>query len=234
MKELVQSFTDQLREAKEIASKAIISEASDISNILITGLGGSGIGGTILYEVISNRCPVPVIINKDYFLPAFVNADTLVIVCSYSGNTEETLAAMKQAIKAKAKIVCITSGGEIEKLAAKKGYDCIILPGGMPPRACIGYSLVQVLFVLKHYGLLRTKFTAEINAAIELIVKDRKAIEKKAQGIAQKLAGRTPIIYAAQDFEGLAIRVRQQINENSKMLAWHGAIPDVPVSKDCR
>src|SRR5688572_14922357 len=105
MKALVQNFTKQLKEAQIIAGKAVISESKNIQNILITGLGGSGIGGTIISELISDSCSVPIIINKDYFLPAFVNASTLVIVSSYSGNTEETLSAMEIAISKKAQIV---------------------------------------------------------------------------------------------------------------------------------
>lgn len=228
MKELIAAFSGQLEEALRIGqSYSFIIGPEAPANIVLTGLGGSGIGGSIVQNYVADKLKIPFIVNKDYFLPAFVNSETLVIVGSYSGNTEETLAAMKQAIKAKAKIACITSGGAIEKLAAKKGIDCIIVPGGMPPRACVGYSLVQILYVLKHFRLLRTKFAEEIEASIELITKERKAIEKKAQGIAQKLNGKTPIIYAAQTFEGLAIRVRQQINENSKMLCWHGAIPEM-------
>ncbi len=228
MKELIADFPGQLEEALRIGQSYSFKAGGEApASVLLTGLGGSGIGGSIVQNYVADKLKVPFVVNKDYFLPAFANASTLVIVCSYSGNTEETLQAMKDAIKAKATIVCITSGGEVEALAAKKGLDCILIPGGMPPRACVGYSLVQILYVLKHFGLLRTKFAAEINAAIELLRTDRKAIEKKAQGIAQKLAGKTPIIYAAQDFEGLAIRVRQQINENSKMLAWHGAIPEM-------
>jgi glucose/mannose-6-phosphate isomerase len=228
MKELIAAFPGQLEEALRIGqSYSFIIGPEAPANIVLTGLGGSGIGGSIVQNYVADKLKIPFVVNKDYFLPAFVNADTLVIVCSYSGNTEETLAAMKQAIRAKAKIVCITSGGQVDALAAKKGIDCILVPGGMPPRSCVGYSLVQILYVLKHFGLLRAKFDKEIVAAIELIQRERKAIEKKAQTIAQKLAGRTPIIYSAQSFEGLAIRVRQQINENSKMLCWHGAIPEM-------
>lgn len=228
MKELIAAFAGQLEEALHIGqSYSFIIGPEAPANIVLTGLGGSGIGGSIVQNYAADKLKIPFAVNKDYFLPAFVNSDTLVIVCSYSGNTEETLAAMKQAIKAKAKIVCITSGGEIAKLASKKNIDCIVVPGGMPPRACIGYSLVEILFTLKHFGLLRAKFEQEISAAVELLRSEEKAIQKKARMIAQKLNGKTPIIYASQPFEGLAIRVRQQINENSKMLAWHGAIPEM-------
>jgi glucose/mannose-6-phosphate isomerase len=98
MKDLIQNFTNQLRESKAIADKAIVSKSKDIQNIVISGLGGSGIGGTIVSELISDSCKIPVIINKDYSLPEFVNEHTLFIVSSYSGNTEETLNALNIAI----------------------------------------------------------------------------------------------------------------------------------------
>ena len=150
MNELVARFPQQLSEAIAIGKgyKFISTGKADISNVILTGLGGSGIGGSIVQNYVFNKLKVPFIVNKDYFLPAFVSSTSLVIVSSYSGNTEETIAAMKQAIKAKAQIVCITSGGEVQKMAEKRGIDCILLPGGMPPRSCVGYSLVQVLYVL--------------------------------------------------------------------------------------
>src|SRR6187402_1188007 len=115
MTDLVQRFPDQLKEALEIGEKYKFKDRPDFipKNVLITGLGVSGIGGTIASEIVAAECPVPISVNKDYFLPAFVGKDTLVIVSSYSGNTEETLYAMEEAIKRKAVIVCITSGGKV-------------------------------------------------------------------------------------------------------------------------
>src|SRR4051812_38016108 len=116
MKDLIQNFPKQLTEAIAIGEKAILSNSkSEIRNVFITGLGGSGIGGTIISEIAASQCPVPITINKDYFLPSFVNENTLVIVSSYSGNTEETTQAMEEALQRKAKIVCITSGGKVEQ-----------------------------------------------------------------------------------------------------------------------
>src|SRR5690606_2460969 len=145
MKTLVQDFTNQLREAKIIANNAIISPAKNVSNIIITGLGGSGIGGTIASELFADTCAIPVLVNKDYFLPAFVNEKTLLIACSYSGNTEETVNALQQAVSKKAQIVCITSGGKILEFAKQYQCDFIQFPGGKSPRAFIGYSLVQLI-----------------------------------------------------------------------------------------
>lgn len=228
MKQLVADFPIQLQEALIIGQSYRFTTAKKaFSNVVLTGLGGSGIGGSIVQNFVFDKMKVPFIVNKDYFLPSFVNANTLVIVSSYSGNTEETIAAMQQAIKAKATIVCITSGGKIAEIARKKKMDCILVPAGMPPRACVGYSMTQVLFTLQHFGLIKDNFEKDIKAAIKLIKEDIKDIQKKAKALAQKLSGKTPVIYAAADFEGVAIRFRQQINENSKMLCWHHVIPEM-------
>jgi glucose/mannose-6-phosphate isomerase len=206
MKQLITDFPIQLHEALIIGQSYRFKTAKKaFSNVVLTGLGGSGIGGSIVQNFVFDKMKVPFIVNKDYFLPSFVNAHSLVIVSSYSGNTEETTQAMQQAIKAKATIVCITSGGKVSEMAKKKNLDCILVPAGMPPRACIGYSLLQVLFTLQHFGL----------------------IKKKAKALAQKICNKTPIIYSAPEFEGVAVRFRQQINENGKMLCWHHVIPEM-------
>jgi len=228
MKQLISDFPAQLHEALIIGqSYRFFSAEKEFSNVVLTGLGGSGIGGSIVQNYVFDKMKIPFSVNKDYFLPAYVNKRSLVIVSSYSGNTEETIAAMQQAIKAKATIVCITSGGRIAEIAKKKKIDCILLPAGMPPRSCIGYSMVQVLFILAHFGLIGNEFKRNVRSSIKLMREDSVAIHKKAKAIAKKLDGKLPVIYASSEYEGLAIRVRQQINENSKMLAWHGVVPEM-------
>ncbi|WP_276133848.1 bifunctional phosphoglucose/phosphomannose isomerase [Polluticoccus soli] len=228
MRQLVANFPIQLHEALVIGqSYKFLAAKKDFTNVILTGLGGSGIGGSIVQNYVFDKLKIPFIVNKDYFLPSFVSANSLVIVSSYSGNTEETVAALQQAIKAKATIVCITSGGKVAEIARKKKIDCILLPAGMPPRSCVGYSMTQVLFTLKHFGLVKDNFEKEIKASIKLLKEDVKDIQKKAQVIAKKLYEKTPIIYAAADFEGVAVRFRQQLNENSKVLCWHHVIPEM-------
>ena len=228
MKKLIQDFPTQLEEALAIGRKFKFTTAKkNFDNVVLTGLGGSGIGGSIVQNFVFDKLNIPFIVNKDYFLPAFVNEKSLVIISSYSGNTEETLQAMKQALKVKATIICITSGGQVAQTAKSKGLDCIELPSGMPPRACIGYSMTQVLYVLKGMGLIKGGFEREIKSAIKLLNTNQSKIKTKARGIAKKLYGKTPIIYSGPDFEGVAVRFRQQINENSKMLCWHHVIPEM-------
>lgn len=228
MKKLIQNFPTQLHEALLIGkSYRFSSPKKAFANVVLTGLGGSGIGGSIVQNFVFDKLKIPFIVNKDYFLPSFVNKDTLVIVSSYSGNTEETLQAMKQALAAKATVVCITSGGKIADIAKRRKLDCILLPTGMPPRACIGYSMTQVLFVLQGMGLLKHNFEKEINAAIKLLKNNSRSIQSRARSLAKKLLGKMPVIYTAPEFEGVGVRFRQQINENSKMLCWHHVIPEM-------
>lgn len=227
MKTLVEGFTKQLQEALDIANKATLTKKNNIQNIVVTGLGGSGIGGTILSELVQGECPIPIIVNKDYFLPDFVNANSLVIISSYSGNTEETISAMQQAITKKAQIVCVTSGGKIQEMAKQHGYDTIVIPGGNPPRSCIGYSLVQLLKIVQFNGFVKTDLLKQVQDSITLLDKENASIKTEAMKIAQTLFGKLPVLYSLGSCEGTVVRFRQQINENSKMLCWHHTLPEM-------
>ncbi len=228
MKKLVLDFPLQLQEALIIGKNyRFIATGKEFNNVIVTGLGGSGIGGSIVQNFVSDKLKTPFIVNKGYSLPAFVSRKSLVIVCSYSGNTEETVMAMKEAIKKRATVVCVTSGGTVAEIATQKKIDCILVPAGMPPRACLGYSLVQLLYVLSHFSLIGNGFERDIKKTIKEMKAAEADTQKKAMVIAKKVFGKLPIIYSSDHFEGVAVRFRQQLNENSKMLAWHGAIPEM-------
>lgn len=228
MSELVAAFTQHVREAMEIGSKATMTKsAHPIRNVLVTGLGGSGIGGSIVAQVTDKAMRVPLLVNKDYFIPAFVDQHTLVIVSSYSGNTEETLQAMEAAMEKGAKICCVTSGGKIGAIAKEKGLDVITIPGGMPPRACFGYSFTQLPYILGFHGLIDDSYRKNLSDAVQLLDKEEENIKNDSKAIAQKLIGKLPIIYCEARYEGVAVRFRQQINENSKMLCWHNVLPEM-------
>ena len=228
MKKLVENFPAQLRGAITIGETFRYTKHSkQIRNILITGLGGSGIGGTIISEIVYNECPLPITINKDYFIPKYVNDETMVIVCSYSGNTEETVQAMEDSIARGAKIVCITSGGKIGEMAKSKNLDLITIPGGLPPRACLGYSLTQLFFVMMAAGFVGDHFKKELENSIKLLESEKASILKEATELTDIFIGKIPVIYAVDGYNGVATRFRQQINENSKMLCWHHVLPEM-------
>ncbi len=228
MKSLVGIFTKQLEEAMEIGANASLEKCSKkIANVVITGLGGSGIGGKIVSQLVADNCIVPITINNTYDLPGFVNENTLVIASSFSGNTEETLFAVEAAQKKGAEIAMITSGGKFLELAKANNYNHIVLPKGDSPRAMLTYSLTQQFFLLNHYGLISDEFNNEIPAAIALLNASLEAIKTEAKTIAAQLKDKTTVIYSEAKYEGVAIRFRQQLNENAKVLCWHHALPEM-------
>ena len=228
MNQLIAIFSRQLKEAYEIGEKAKLGDTkTPISNILVSGLGGSGIGGSIMAQLVEKEATVPISINKTYSLPHFVNENTLVIISSYSGNTEETISCLNDAIKKKAKIVCITSGGKIEEIARTNKLNYIIIPGGMPPRACVAYSLTQLFFILNHFKIITDSFREKLKASVDLIDKEEGRIMEEARNVAKKLLNKIPVIYSAATSEAICIRFRQQLNENAKVLCWHHVFPEM-------
>jgi len=228
MNDYINDFTNHLSDALTIGDSAVLKKRNkSFSNILICGLGGSGIGGTIVKDLISKDISIPIETSKGYDIPGFVNEKTLVIACSYSGNTEETLSALNKCLEKNAEVVIVCSGGKLQELALEKDLNHIIIPGGNPPRAMFGYGFTQLFFVLNNYGIINDSFKVDFEKSILLINSEQENIKKTAQDISKKLFNTTPIIYVADGFEGVAVRFRQQINENSKMLCWHHVVPEM-------
>lgn len=228
MNERIAAFPDQMLEAVSIGDRADLKVLPrEVRTIVVTGLGGSGIGGTIFSQICEKDLRVPLIVNKDYFLPSFVNENTLVIVSSYSGNTEESVQAMEMAIKKGAMISCISSGGLISEIARKNACDLITIPGGNPPRSCFGYSIIQLFYLLSAYSLIPSNCRGELISTANNLKKSAARIQEDARAIAEKLISKLTVIYSESTYEGAAIRLRQQINENGKMLCWHHVFPEM-------
>ena len=229
MDQLIKKFPAQLKEGLEIGESTIIRPHHfQIQKIVMTGMGGSGIGGAYVADLIADECPCPYLIKSGYTLPAYVDKHTLVIVSSYSGNTEETIASMQQAMDKNAKIVCISSGGKVKELAKTHGLDFVEMPSGWPsPRACLGYSVVCQLYVLYHLHLISEKIIDNIKTAADLLSFEQEDIMSKAEKLAELIANKLPVIYTADRLSSVAVRWRQQINENGKMLCWHHVLPEM-------
>jgi len=229
MDTLIERFPAQLVESLEIGQAATLTKHNkEINKIYVAGLGGSGIGGDFVAEMVVNELKVPYLVGKGYDIPAYVDQNTLAIISSYSGNTEETLSSFDQIEKTGAKVVCIASGGKVIAKAKEAGYDYIQVPGDWPsPRACLGFSLVQQIFVLEKLGFISAAISSQIKTAIDVIKYDQDDIKAQALDIAKKLYGKTPIIYTTDRMESVAVRLRQQINENAKLLCWHHVIPEM-------
>jgi glucose/mannose-6-phosphate isomerase len=227
MLNLIESFPNQMRDAVKLGKAVNLNKLQKPNNVVISGLGGSGIGGKVVSQLVRQTADCPIETNNSYSLPGYVNENTLVIICSYSGNTEETISALEEAQLKKAQILCITSGGKVKEVAEENQYPLMLIPGGQPPRSQFGYSSIQLLFVMNALGFLGDGFTKEIQAAIDLIEHDIDLIKKLASRIARKISRRVPVIYAESNYEGVAIRWKQQFNENAKMLCWHNVIPEM-------
>ena len=228
MDKYITEFTEQIKRAVAIGESANLKSVRvPVRNVLLCGLGGSGIGGSIVSDLYKDEIEVPIVINKSYLIPAFVNENTLVIITSYSGNTEETLSALMHAHKRGAHIVCVTSGGLVKEYAELHDIDFIEIDGGMPPRACLALSLIQLMYILNDLGLIDNGFKQSMSKITKLLDESEDEIKACAKEIASKLHGTVPIIYSASSFEGVAIRFRQQLNENAKMLCWHHVIPEM-------
>ena len=229
MRQLIERFIDQLEDGIRIGEAHKLNGNYDQPrNLLICGMGGSGIGGDFVARYLSRNASIPVIVSKDYSIPAFVNKNTVVIISSYSGNTEESLEALNESILKGSMVACVTSGGSLLKTARENHLDVILLPGEWPsPRACLGYSLIAQLYLVYRFGIIDASFKKELENTIELLKETKAQIQNEAKEIAKRLIGKTPVIYGDKDMEPVMLRFRQQLNENAKMLAWHHTIPEM-------
>ena len=234
MYRLLKEFPQQVEEAVAIGKSVSLKvKKRGISQIVLTGLGGSAIGGDLLRGYLGNELKVPFVVNRHYTLPNFVGPETLVIGSSYSGNTEETIAAHREAIKRRAKILCITSGGVTERIARSKRQSLIMIPGGYPPRAALGYSFFPLLMALTKLGLVKNK-QREIRSAIATLRNGSEEYgspdisSNRALQLAVGLKNRIGIIYSSVErFDAVATRWRGQISENGKSLMFGHSLPEM-------
>lgn len=233
MYDKIYQFPKQFSEGWEIGKAAELPQVnlSSIKNIVVCGLGGSAIGGDLVRSYLTYRISVPFYVCRHYLIPEFVNQATLCIISSYSGNTEETLAAFDEAKKRGALILAITSNGKLKKMASADGFKVITIPPGFPPRAALGYSFVPMLTALSRMGFFED-INPDIEAAIPFLEKNvgRLSIgsaENPAMFAAEKMYGKIPLIYSGQDYmDAVAVRFKGQICENAKQLAFFNFFPE--------
>ena len=205
-----------------------------IRNVVLSGVGGSAIGGDILKTLIWKKAKFSFSVNRDYDLPGWVSKDTLVVCSSYSGNTEETLAVFRQALQKKASVLVVSAGGELLKLAKQKKIPYCEVPGGLPPRSALGYSFVTLLTALECLDLLPS-YEEDFQETMGLLVglSQRYGMMKPfsknlAKQVAGFLVGKLPVIYAGQDhMDTVALRWKCQINENAKQIALMNVVPEM-------
>jgi glucose/mannose-6-phosphate isomerase len=230
----ITDFSKQAENAVRIGKEARLRlSATGVRNIVLTGLGGSAIGGDLLRSYLADDLRVPFFVNRHYLLPQFVGKETLVIVSSYSGNTEETISAHTDATKRKAKVLCISTGGETAKMAGKFKQPWIQIPAGLSPRAALGYSFFPLLVAFSRLRLIPSK-EKDIKETVQLLnVKaalygNPDSPENAPLSLAERLKGTLPVVYApAEHLDTVSLRWRGQFAENSKQLSFNHVLPEM-------
>jgi glucose/mannose-6-phosphate isomerase len=204
------------------------------AHVVYVGLGGSAIGGDLLAAALGPTLPVPLIVVRDARLPSYIGPQSLVIASSYSGETDEVLEAAVAAVSRGARLLAVTSGGRLAALAESRGQAVIRVPGGLPPRAALGYLLGPMAAALERAEMC-PPCTSDVEEAAQVmealcgrmgpdVPEDRNA----AKRLARRLEGRIPLIYAASpDAEPAARRWKCQFNENSKTVAAWNTFPEL-------
>ena len=224
--------SEHYRKAAAIAQKISVN-ISKPDNIIISGLGGSAIGGDLLKDWARDKSAVPIEVNREYHLPAYVGKKTLVIVSSYSGETEETLSSFLDALERKCMVFCVTSGGALLKYAIKHKVPYVKVPSGMPPRAALPYMFIPLVFLMQKIGLV-TGFSVELDEALELLEKvstdylpQKPTIDNFAKTLALTIGETVPVIYGFGFYRAVAQRFKQQVNENAKYPAKWEVFPEL-------
>ncbi|MCW3996102.1 MAG: bifunctional phosphoglucose/phosphomannose isomerase [Candidatus Bathyarchaeota archaeon] len=220
------------QEAASLAQKITVSYPKP-ANIIVAGMGGSAIGGELFKDWAKTQLKVPIEVNREYHLPAYANSETLVLVSSYSGDTEETLSAYFEALQRKCMIYCVSSGGALIKYAKKHGVPFLQVPSGIPPRAALPFMFVPLLVYMEKAGLVEGVM-GQLEETISLLEKISKENEVEmltrdnfAKTVAQHIGETAPIIYGQGIYRSVAQRFKQQFNENSKSAAKWEVFPEV-------
>lgn len=233
------ALPEQVAEAAEIARQVdgAFPSHDEIENVVVLGMGGSGLAGDVVREIAGPFMPVPVVVHKGYGIPNFINENTLVFVVSFSGNTEETLEAAVDAVTSGGRLVAISKGGRLGDLATQWGVPHIPIADGIPmPRAGIGAVAIPPLVVLDRMGFFPGA-DSWIASAVEQLKRRRDELVvdgNSADKLARRIGRELPIIYGGSGLGGLAaMRWKNQFNENAKVAAFWNQVPELTHNEIC-
>ena len=229
MRDVLEAFPEQCDAAVQLGGRFELPAMGDVDRVVICGMGGSAMAG----EIARRFSHVPLFVNRGYHLPSFVDRNTLVIAVSYSGNTDETVAALEEGLDQDLPLVCLSSGGRIEALAERHSLPLLSIPAGYQPRMAMGYLALPLLVLLDRLNLMgvlgpwEAVFTQmeSIRAQCGWCVNTG---ENPAKDLARKLCLKVPLIYGVEGNTDLvAMRWKTQINENAKQAAFWNVFPEL-------
>ena len=233
MLEVIEKFPEQIIETVDIVNSTDITSVFKVDDIVLSGMGGSGVSGDIIQSFFRDKLDIPIYVNRGYDLPKWANKNTLLISQSYSGNTEETLSTFKHGFQKRCKIIGITSGGKLKEYCGKREIPLIKIPTGIAPRAATAYLLFSSFLILEKTGLLRDSMDSQIKETISTVKdfrdKNKKKIPEKdniSKQIAKKIMGTIPQVYGWGVYMPIAKRWCTQFNENSKIISRYDEVPE--------
>jgi len=226
-------FPSMVERALQISSQAD-PVVKNPNGVIFCGMGGSGIAPDLVKSWLAQEASVPMEVIKDYKLPGYASPNTLVCVVSYSGNTEESVSCVRDAIERKTALTTVSSGGEIESISSASGVPHIKVPPDLPPRSALPYLFIPLVKLLEVNGVISSQRISELERSVAPV---RRAMDNakvqvpidsnRAKSLAEKLYGAFPIIYGHGVLGGVALRFRQQLNENAKMHASNNVFPEL-------
>jgi len=215
----IKNFPNQISDGiKDVKNLSL--DLDKVHRVVFMGMGGSAIAGSIMKDI----CPhLELIVERNYFPSATIDENTLLIICSYSGNTEEALSYYKHASSLTNNIFGITSGGKLLELLKSENQNHCVLPGGYPPRSILGYVLTILIGLLDEDGLLEL-----LNVELLQDYSDKFSLEdSEVFSLAKKIHSTLPVIITEEDLSSVGFRLKSQLNENSKMLSYNVSLPEM-------
>lgn len=229
------SFYKQIEESEGLYKSADITLNKErIQNILYLGMGGSAIAGDLMKDIFFDELTIPMTVVRGYSAPAYCSKSTLVIVSSYSGNTEETLSAAEKVAPSGAQILAVTSGGKLAEMAAKYKWSLITIPQGLPPRQALGYLFFPLYHVLGNLELFK-KYSSRLTS-LSRFVSDlaKRNVYPQAKGhvlsyrLARIIRNKVPVIYSTAPYlQTVSRRWQNQMQENGKSIAFSNVLPEM-------
>ena len=222
MRNVILNFPEQFSVGLKVAQN--IKVEGKFNGILVCGMGGSAFAPDILKIWLKNhKIDLPLHIHRNYGIPFQTDRNDLVVCSSYSGNTEETISAFKEALKYKLEIAVITSGGKLAELSKKNNIPLILIPPGLQPRMAVGFQLAALVKLLANCGIL--KDCKDISSLSKTL--NPKNLEIKGKDLAKKIKGKIPVVYSSLELKAIARIWKIKFNENSKIPAFFNSFPEL-------
>jgi glucose/mannose-6-phosphate isomerase len=232
VRHVLAEFPQQCRTAAGLCpSRRPAIEAPSV--VVLAGMGGSAAGADVVAACAGERLPVPIVVHRGYGLPPTASGRAFVVASSYSGDTDEVLSAVDTALERGLAVAAITSGGALGERAARRGLATVLLPGGLMPRFALGYLLFSAIAALRAAGL-EAATAGEVAEAVEVVetlvtglVPERPSAENEAKRLALAIGDRLPAVYGGPVTGAVAYRWKTDIEENAKLFALSGAVPEM-------